>query len=460
MRAHFVGVGGRAMGGIAMALARAGHHISGSDECLYEPMRGWLESQGIRPTPFDPANVPRNADAVVVGRRITDQNPELRLVRSLGLRHESFPCFLKRHFLGHSRNAVIAGGVGKTTTTAMLAWILEDAGLKPDFLIGGIARNFRETARFDEAEITVLEGDEYASGVDDDSPKFLHYAPEVVAVTNLLSDHPDLYPDASTLLDAFGSLVRLLPKTGCLVLGSDEDGTDALAALSPCEVRTVGTREKADMKIGNICLQPSGSAFTLGGARFNVPMHGLMNIHNAARASVVASHFGVSYDRSARALARFEGLIDRQEAAGVGGRTIVRDKASHPRSILELADALRQRYPDQRLISVSQPRATGGREWIYQRDLPMALAGFDKVILTRPYEHKPRDGAPWKDQPFSIEALFDDLRGRNVDVEAIDKIADLPEAVRRSTRPGDVVLLSLREQFGSTAGAIAAALAS
>jgi UDP-N-acetylmuramate: L-alanyl-gamma-D-glutamyl-meso-diaminopimelate ligase len=446
------------MGGIAVALARSGHHVTGSDEALYEPMRGCLESQGIRPTRFAAENVPRDADAVVVGRRITAQNPEVRTIRSLGIRHESFPFFLKRRFLGHSRNAVIAGGVGKTTTTAMLAWILEVAGSKPDFLIGGIAHNFGVPARFDAATITALEGDEYASGIDDDTPKFIHYAPEVVAVTNLLPDHPDLYPNASQLFDAFASLVRLLPRKGCLVLGSEEEETSALAALSPCEVITVGTREKPDMAIKDITLRPAGSAFTLGGARFDLPMQGQMNIDNASRAAVVAAHFGVTYDQSAAALARFEGLIDRQEAIETGGRTIVRDKASHPRSIASLTEALRQRYPDQRLISVNQPRATGGRSWIYQRDLPTALAGFDKVILTRPYEHKPAEGAWWRDEPFSMEALFEDLRGRNVDVQAISEIEELPEAVRRSTRPGDVVVLSLREQFDATAGAIVSAL--
>lgn len=459
MRVHFIGVGGRAMGGIAIALAAAGHAVSGSDEDLYEPMRGCLARAGVRVDPYDPALVPRHVDAVVVGRRVTPDNRQLLDVLARGLPVQSFPAFLRSRFLHRSRNAVVAGGVGKTTTTAMLAWILERAGLGPDYLIGGIAHGFSAPARFTGAGLTVLEGDEYASGIDDASPKFLHYEPELMLVTNVLDDHPDLYPDGRGLLDAFATLAAQLPAHGCLVLPSDDAAAMPLAAHARCAVVGTGLETGADHRIMDVRLSAAGSSFALADVPFFVSMHGVMNVRNAAMAAVGATHLGVPLQQSSRALAEFEGLAGRQEARHVGGSTLVSDKATHPRSIAGLCEALRQRYPGRRLVSVMQPRGTGGRRWIYQRELPAALAGFDKVILTNPYEHRPAACTPWQEEPFSADALAHELCTRGVDVQLVPALADIPAAVRDETRPGDVVLLSLREQFADWVAAIEDALA-
>ena len=459
MKVHFIGVGGRAMGGIAIALAEAGHAVTGSDENLYEPMRSCLHEAGIRVDPYDPRMLPMDADAVVVGRRVTRDNQQLRQAVARGMPCHTFPAFLRSHFLHQSRNAVVAGGVGKTTTTALLTWILERTGLEPDYLIGGIARGLRAPARLRGAGIAVVEGDEYASGIDDSSPKFLHYAPEVVLVTNVLDDHPDLYPGGTGLLEAFGALVRELPAHGCLVLPADDEAALPLADRAACTVVCVGSGERAERRIADVHVTAAGCAFSLAGVPTFVPMHGMMNVRNAAMAAVAAAHFGVTLEQSARALSAFEGLVDRQEARDAGGCTLVNDKASHPQSIAGLAEALRQRYPDRRLVSVMQPRATGGRHWVYQRDLPAALSGFDKVILTSPYEHRPAARVAWKDERFSVDALADALLARGVQVQVVSALADVPAAVRDETRSGDVVLLSLREQFADVIPAIERALA-
>lgn len=460
MKVHFIGIGGRAMGAIAIALAHAGHVVTGSDEDVYEPMRGCLAAADIPVVPYAPGVVPDDVDVIVAGRRIRSDNPQLQDARARGLPVQSFPAFLRSRFLDRTRNAVVAGGVGKTTTTAMLAWILEREGLRPDYLIGGIARGFSAPARLDGAGLTVLEGDEYASGIDDASPKFLHYAPELVLVTNVLDDHPDLYPDGQGLLEAFATLVGQLPAHGCLVLPSDDALAIRLAAHARCAVIGTGLHAGAGQRITDVRLSAGGSAFSVARVPFFVPMHGMMNVRNAAMAGVAARHFGVPLARTADALAAFEGLADRQEARPVGGGTLVTDKASHPCSIAGLCEALRQRYPGRRLVSVMQPRATGGRRWIYQRDLPAALAGFDRVILTNPYEHRPSTRTPWHEEPFSLDALAEALCSRGVDVQIVPALADLPAVVRDETQPGDVVLLSLREQFADLAAAIEDALAS
>jgi UDP-N-acetylmuramate: L-alanyl-gamma-D-glutamyl-meso-diaminopimelate ligase len=447
-RLHFIGIGGRAMGGIAIALAQAGHRVTGSDEGMYEPMSGCLRSAGIQVhARYADDNVPTDVDVVIVGKRMRDDNPELSGALRRGLPLQSFPQFLRDRFLTRSRNAVVAGGVGKTTTTAMLAWILEQAGTRPDYLIGGIARNFASPARFDGAGITVLEGDEYASGVGDSQPKFLHYAPEVAIVTNVIADHPDLYQDDSSLLDAFCAFVRLLPSNGWLILPSGDETAARLAEHVGCGVVTTGLDHHADHEIANVSFTTEGCSFELDGATITLPLCGRMNIRNAAMAVVAASRFGVPPTRAAEALSTFRGVRHRQDAKEIGDCTMVIDKASHPQSMLELCLAMRQRYPDQRLVMVIQPRATGGRRWVYQRDLPAALAGFDKVILTGAYEHNPSRRTPWDDDPFSVEMLAEDARQLSGDVTIVPAFSDLPDVVGDEVHNGDVVLLSLREQF-------------
>lgn len=446
------------MGGIAVALAQGGHRVSGSDEGVYEPMRSRLAAAGIRPTIYAPEHVPPDADVVVAGRRVAAGNPELRHAREQGLTCLSFPAFLHAHCLAHSRNAVVAGGVGKTTTTALLAWMLEHTGRRPDYLIGGVARNFEQSCRLTGADLAVLEGDEYASGPDDESPKFMHYRPEVLVVTNLLADHPDLYPTAHRLYEAFAALVRLVPADGCLICRADDAASRQLAESAGCAVVTVGTRGPSDVRIGGLQLRERSTAFTLDGVTFHMPLHGPMNVRNAAMAALAAARLGVSLADASRALACFEGLDDHQEVFEAGGRIVVRDKASHPESLRELCMALRQRFPGRRLVSVMQPRATGGRRWIYQRELPASLAAFDRVILTPPYEHKPQPDAAWQHEPFCLDTLSRDLAALRVKVHHAPALPALPRLVVDASEPGDVVLLSLREQFSREAGAVVRAL--
>lgn len=447
------------MGGIAIALAQAGHRITGSDEGIYEPMNSALRRAGIQvASRYAGDNIPADADAVIVGRRLRDDNPELEAVVQRGLRRLSFPAFLQQEYLGASSNLVVAGGVGKTTTTAMLAWALECEGTQPDYLIGGIARNFASPARLLGSALTVLEGDEYASCFDDRTPKFLYYAPDVVIVTNLLADHPDLYPDVASLYNAFEALVRLLPARGCLVLPYGDEATQRLAAAAACAVVTVGEDVRADAPITALDLAPGMSRFRLGGVPFALPSCGRMNVRNAAMAAVAARHAGVPFERTAAALACFAGVVDRQDAKDIEGCTMVTDKATHPTSIRDLHEALRQHYPGRRLLVAIQPRATGGRQWLYQRELPAALSGFDQVLLTGAYEHAPAAGTAWQDDPFSIDALADDLRRLQGHVTIVRAVTDVPDALADRVEDGDVVLLLLREQFVSQVPAVEAAL--
>lgn len=446
-KAHFLGVCGKGMGAIAAALAREGWRITGSDEATYPPMDGYLATAGISvSSPFAPGNIPDDVDLVVVGKRIRPSNPELRHAIDAGLAWRSFPALLRDGPLRRSRNAVVAGGVGKTTTTAMLAWILESTGGRPDYMIGGFAGNFAEPARLAGAGFAVIEGDEYASCFDDPGPKFLKYNPEVVLVTNILEDHPDLYAGAGAVAAVFADLVGILPANGCLILPDDDDNAVALAAASPCPVTLVGFSSGATHRIAALEGRPTESRFRFMGSDFTLPLAGRMNVMNAAMAVAAAGHLGVSAGQSAEAFGLFRGVANRQEARQVGRFTLLTDKASHPRALRQLFESARQRFPDRRIVSIIRPRATGGREWVYQRDLPDALCGVDSVVLLPAYEHKPEPGRSWPGGPFSMELLESELVRAGQDVVRLGADDALADGLRRSLRDGDVVVATLPEQ--------------
>lgn len=435
------------MGGIAAALLAEGWRVTGSDEQHYGAMPSELSRHGLRVrTPYSAMNIPAGVDLVIVGKRVNADNPELIEAARRGIPHRSFPEFLREEFLARSRNAVVTGGVGKTTTTAMLTWILEFNERRPDYLIGGAARNLTASARFSGSDMSVLEGDEYATCFDDRNPKFLHYAPEVGVITNIIEDHPDMYRSLGELCDAFAAFVEQLPRAGCLILPEDDRAAMQLVPHAQCEVITVGFSETAAERISAVRTAPKNSRFVLDGEEFEIALCGSMNMRNAAMAALAARHFGITLSESAEALRLFRGVRNRQEEIPIGDCTLVRDKASHPAALTELSGALRQRFPERRLVSIIQPRATGGRDWVYQRDLPEALAHFDKVILTNSHEHNPSRARAWLNAPFCVDLLAANLRRELADVTMTSSLQELQEAIDADVRADDVVLVTVLEQ--------------
>ena len=453
--AHFIGICGKAMGGIATALASEGWRVTGSDERCYGPMKNYLQACGLPiRTPFAAGNVPDEADLAIIGKRVTADNPELLEVARRGIRRRSFPQFLREHFLFRSRNAVVTGGVGKTTTTAMLAWILEQNGFRPDYLIGGIARNFPASAKFSGSEFAILEGDEYSSCFDDRNPKFLHYRAEVGVITNIIEDHPDIYRSFDDLCDAFAAFIETLPASGCLIVPDDDAAAAKLTLHAACNVITIGFSTVATERISSVRLFADRSCFRLRNQDFEISLCGRMNIRNAAMAAMAAAHFGVGLAQSAAALQLFQGVEKRQDERPIGNCTLVQDKASHPHALEELARALRQRFPGRRLVSIIQPRATGGKEWIYQRNLPRALSHFDQVVLTSPHEHNPPPTQVWANDPFCLDLLAFGLKSRSVDVVIARSIPEIETAIRGHICDEDVAVLTVLEQSEYLAQAV------
>ena len=445
--AHFIGICGKGMGAIAAALAREGWHVTGCDENPRPPMSRHLEENGIAIRTPCLANDLPSADAeIIVGKRMPAGHEIFEALRRQNRSWTSFPAFLARKFLCHSHNLVVTGGVGKTTTTSLLAHILRHAGKDPDYLIGATPLGFPAPAKLAGANIFVIEGDEYASCEDDPRPKFLHYHPEVVVITNLLQDHPDLYKDKESLSRAFGSLVALLPFHGLLVVPDDDADATALIDDAACPVLKVGYGDSADVRILLHEMGTDSSRFRIGDTRFELPMFGQMNVRNAAMAAVAAGHFGVPLETAAGALASFAGIQKRQEERLSGEVRIIIDKATHPVAIAGLFEAVRQRFPGRRLISVLQPRATGGKNWIYQAMLPDTLAGADHVVLFPAYEHQAKDGRQWEGGAFDTPDLARATRTKGTPVELASDPGDTVGILTRVIQSGDVVVVTLPEQ--------------
>jgi UDP-N-acetylmuramate-alanine ligase len=266
-------------------------------------------------------------------------------------------------------------------------------------------------------------------------------------ITNVLNDHPDLYPDDDAVAGVFRALVLQLPPEGALVLPAGDEAAAGLAGHTGARVVRVGESADADLRVDGVAPTAAGMRFVLDGVPVAIRQYGRMNVRNAALAAAAAAHVGVPLALAAEALARFAGVVDRQDAVALAHRTVILDRAAHPRSLALLEEALRDRYPGRRRVCVLQPRATGGRGWVYQRDLPGALRGFDEVLLLPPYEHRPPAGTGWRQAPFCGNRLRDALHEQGVTVTPVGALPDVPVAVEARTLPGDVVLLAVREQF-------------
>ena len=381
---HFIGICGTAMGAVAVALQAQGFTVTGSDAGVYPPMSTFLQERGISiASPFQPENIPADADLIVVGNAISRGNPELEAVLNRRLRYISLPEALRQFFLSGRHNAVVAGTHGKTTTSSLLTWILQSAGLAPAYLIGGIAHNLGQGCSLHESSHVVLEGDEYDTAFFDKRSKFLHYLPELVIINNLEFDHADIFRDLAEIQTSFRRLVLLVPQNGAVFVNADEPDALEVTSASRAPVFTVGFSEHATHRIHNP-RYGKGAHFSLKNCEFELQIPGEFNVRNAAMAVAAAQFYGVAASDIQKALASFEGVRRRQEVRGtVRGITIIDDFGHHPTALQQTLRALRHQYPGRRLWAVFEPRSNTTRRAIFQQSLPEALAEADGVLLSQ-----------------------------------------------------------------------------
>jgi UDP-N-acetylmuramate: L-alanyl-gamma-D-glutamyl-meso-diaminopimelate ligase len=382
---HFVGICGTAMGSVAAALKERGFEVTGSDANVYPPMSTFLASRGIAIAEgFRPENLPASADLIVIGNAITRGNPEAEAVLNRKLFYLSLPETLRWFFLRGKHNLVVAGTHGKTTTTSLLAWILESAGLEPGWLIGGLPVNLPQGCRIRDSRHFVIEGDEYDTAFFDKRPKFVHYLPELAIVNNIEFDHADIYRDLDDIKLAFRRLLNIVPSNGMVLINGDDPACRDVARDCPAPVVEVGLTPDSGHHIRDLRLGPGGSTFTLLDTPFELRLPGEFNARNAAMAIAAARFYNVPLNTIQKAVAAFEGVRRRQEERGtVKGVTVVDDFGHHPTALRGTIEGLRHRYPGRRIWAVFEPRSNTTRRAVFQQSLPAALSGADGVILAQ-----------------------------------------------------------------------------
>jgi UDP-N-acetylmuramate: L-alanyl-gamma-D-glutamyl-meso-diaminopimelate ligase len=452
---HFIGICGTAMGAVAAALRAQGYTVTGSDQAVYPPMSTFLEERGIAlSSGYCEENLPATADLIVVGNAISRGNPELEAVLNRRLRYISLPEALKQFFLSGRRNTVVSGTHGKTTTTSLLTWILQCAGLAPAYLIGGIARNLGQGCALHPSTHVVLEGDEYDTAFFDKRSKFLHYLPEVVLINNLEFDHADIFDSLEEIQTSFRRLVQLVPENGAIFVNADEPNALAVTVTARTPVYTVGFSETATHRI----LNPrygSGARFSFMNLELELQIPGEFNVRNAAMAAAAASFHGVAPEIIHSALASFEGVARRQEVRGtVNGITVVDDFGHHPTALGLTLEALRHQYPGRRVWAVFEPRSNTTRRAVFQHALPEALSKADAVILSKVAR---LEQLPENDR-LDPQKVVSDIAALGKPAYYESGVEEIVLRLQREAQPGDLIAVFSNGGFDNIHERLLAAL--
>ncbi|MEI6638462.1 MAG: UDP-N-acetylmuramate--alanine ligase [Chlorobium sp.] len=459
---YFLGIGGTAMASVAVALSHAGHAVTGSDSQLYPPMSSFLDEHNIRYcNGFSEKNVERVSPdtAIVVGNAISRGNVELEYALQQRLELAAMPDLVRHHLIGKNTSIVVAGTHGKTTTTSLVAWILEDGGLKPGFLVGGIPENFslgcRASGRIEEG-FFVTEGDEYDTAFFDKRSKFLLYRPDIAIINNIEFDHADIFDSLEDIKRSFRLFVNLLPRNGLLLVNGDDPVALDIASRAYCKVERFGLNSACEWSATNIRSDRETSTFDLlrHGAiigTLQVPLFGNYNIMNALAAIAAATRSGLSLDAITHAMPLFKRPKRRMEIIGTYAHniTLIEDFAHHPTAIRVTLEALAQRYQGQRVIACFEPRSNTTTRNIFQQELSECFAPASIVVMGK--VHRPDRYAP--DKSLNTERLKDELekQGKTLFLagqNAPDYPADIVEFLQPQLQEGDVIALLSNGNFG------------
>ncbi len=437
------------MAPLACLLQEQGHTVRGTDGPLYPPMSTLLAAAGIQPTVgYDPAHLEPRPDLVIVGNAIHRDNPEAVAVESLGIPRLSMPEALGRFFLDRHRSLVVAGTHGKTTTTAIAAWVYAACGRDPGYLIGGAPRDLPASFHDGAGDRFIIEGDEYNAAYFDRGPKFLHYQPETLLLTSAEYDHADLYPTPEALWTAYERLIALLPADGLLVACGDTAKVRELAARAPCRVLFYGLEPGNDLHpLDGIEALPEASRFRVrdaevagGKVEITLPLAGGHNVANALAVWAAARRDGIPPADAAAALARFHGVKRRLEELGTArGVTVVDDFAHHPTAVEKTLVALRQRYPARRVVALFEPRSlTAGRRFFFE-PYRQAFAGADRVLFAPTFHN----GRLPPEERLDFAALAADLTAAGVPTDlCADNVSLLRQALAEASDGSVLVTMS------------------
>jgi UDP-N-acetylmuramate: L-alanyl-gamma-D-glutamyl-meso-diaminopimelate ligase len=443
---HLIAVCGVGMAPLAGLLLSQGYRVTGSDQNVYPPMSTYLAELGVKAlVGYKAEHLQERPDLVVVGNAVSRNNPEVEEMLRLGIPYLSFPQALGKFLIGTRRSLVISGTHGKTTTSALMAWVLDRAGYEPSFFIGGMPRNFGGGFKQGSGEWVVLEGDEYDSAFFDKGPKFLHYRPEKVVLTSVEFDHADIYRDLDHIKASFRRLMDIIPPTGSLLACNEYETVKEIAASAHCPVTFYGDKEPRGWQARNVRTVDGASRFEPFDGRnsegeVKVTLIGRHNVSNALAVYATARELGIAPEAIRDGMATFSGVKRRQELKGeVGGITVLDDFAHHPTAIRETIEAVRAAYAGRRIWAIFEPRSNTSRRRIFAREFPAALGLADRVVVAGLFQ--PEKIAPEERlHPEEVVAEINraSSNGKAVSIERADDIA---QYVGREAARGDVILV-------------------
>ncbi len=447
---HLMGICGVGMSSLAGMLKDKGYTITGSDQNTYPPISTFLESLSIQVKKgYSPSHLHPSPDLVIVGNVITRENSEARELLRIGIPYLSMPQALKKFAMEGKRSIVIAGTHGKTTVSALTAWILEVAGTNPSFMIGGIARNFHRNFKLGNGTYFVIEGDEYDTAFFDKGPKFLHYDPYLAAITCIEFDHADIYKGIEEIEDSFRRLIEIVPEQGALCVNADDPLAVKAIKRARCPHVSFAIQRDADFTAGDMAFQNGETKFTVARKgeeylKVATDLLGNHNISNILAAIAISSHIGIPRETIAGAIRTFKGVKRRLEFLGdYHGITIIDDFAHHPTAVRKTIKAVRGLFRNQRLIAVFEPRSNSSRRSIFQDAYASSFDDADFVILPEP---PMMDKIP-SGERFSSAKLAHDLNERGIEAHHFQNNDDLLDGIVSLAREGDAILIMSNGAF-------------
>ena len=451
-RIYFLAVCGTAMATLAALLKAKGYTVSGVDQNVYPPMSTFLTESGIKVhSGYDIKHLQPAPDLVVVGNAISRGNVEIESVLNRHIPYISMPDAIREFLIRGRRSIVIAGTHGKTSTTALLAWIFHRAGRHPGFLAGGLTHNFSRGGAVGEGSDFIIEGDEYDSGFFDKTPKFLHYLPDIGVINCIEYDHADIYSSLDEIKTAFRRFVNLIPSKGSLIVGAESPAALEVSGNAFCPVQTFGLTPDADW---HAC----GARYSSGGMDFQVrfrdqslgnlfaPLYGEHNIRNILAAVAVSRNAGIDFEAIRSACRTFRGVKRRGErVATIGGAELYDDFGHHPTAIRATLAAFRNRFPERRIWALFEPRTASTRRDVFQKSLAHSFDDADIVIVAPVYraETIPRT------ERFCSETLVNDLRHRGVEAHYLPDVDEIVRYIKTHLQNDDLIITFSNGSFGN-----------
>jgi len=462
MHLHFIGICGTAMGNVALMMRAAGHTVTGSDQNIYPPMSDLLAEAGVAiMTGFSPDNLDPAPDLVVIGNRMSRGNDEVEAALDRKLPYISLPELLKRELIQGRSSVVLTGTHGKTSTSSLMAWMLECAGRSPNFMIGGVPGNFQAGWQYrPDSDLVVLEGDEYDTAFFDKRSKFVHYLPTALVINNIEFDHADIFGSLDDIMLSFRRLVNIVPSNGIILANGDDPNAVAAAAGAFTPVETFGLGEGCTWRAMNIEYGADATSFDIARdgiveARISSTLLGEFNVRNALGVAAIGRWLGVGYETIDRAFSSFINTKRRLELKGeFRGVKVYDDFAHHPTAIRETLRALRLRHPSERLWAVFEPRSNTTRRNVFQWELAESFFEVDRVLLAQVdrLEELPQE------ERLDPEKLTGDLRDRDIDARFLPDADRIVEYLRDHAEAGDVIAVMSNGGFDGIHPKLAAAL--